>query len=272
MAHDRADRLVILFVGDYESPQFGEARADLHQRGRLWEFADLPGALAAIPENGPPPDLVVLAQAIPGRFDQRELQRFRHILPLARWVVLLGSLCEGESRTGDPIAGAIRIYWHQWPALAQRRLFGPTSQKWGSISRLPKSAGEDEFVLAETEAFPLRKGLVGIVSAAAMSFGMLKSACRSTGWATVHIQPRNQVDIDGLDAILFDGTDGLGDELDLLCEVAECHPCVPIVAVLGFPRPEDVRRLGELGVRRIVSRPFGLADLVGQIEDVIERP
>ena len=29
-------------------------------------------------------------------------------------VNLLGSWCEGETRSGNPLPGVIRVYWHQW--------------------------------------------------------------------------------------------------------------------------------------------------------------
>ena len=97
-------------------------------------------------------DVIVVAQAYPGQFSGEALDRLARLAPLARVVVLLGSWCEGEVRSGRPWPGAIRVYWHQWPArcaqelgrLRARALYllvpAADSHRRGTVSRAGRSA------------------------------------------------------------------------------------------------------------------------------------
>ena len=64
-------------------------------------------------EGLPAPHGIVLAQAYPGQFSPVAIDRLRNLAPLARLIAILGSWCEGEPRSGHPLPGVIRIYWHQ---------------------------------------------------------------------------------------------------------------------------------------------------------------
>ena len=69
-----------------------------------------------------PPELVVVAQSRPGTVGDRELESLRRVAPLAGIVALLGSWCEGETRTGRPWPGVQRLYWYEFPAWWQRQM------------------------------------------------------------------------------------------------------------------------------------------------------
>jgi CheY-like chemotaxis protein len=43
----------------------------------------------------------------------------------------------------------------------------------------------------------------------------------------------------------------------------------PIVAVVGFPRADDVRRARQAGVSAVVSKPYLVRDLLWQLEQAI---
>jgi hypothetical protein len=59
-------------------------------------------------------DLVVLAQSRRDQFLDSEVEELITNFPAAPVVGLLGSWCEGESRSGKPYPGVIQVYWHQW--------------------------------------------------------------------------------------------------------------------------------------------------------------
>lgn len=97
----------VWLVGDVEHPDFAEAAA-------------LVRATAIV---GPGlPELIVLAQSRPGVIRLREIERLRRSAPLSGEVSLLGSWCEGETRTGKPAAGVRRLYWYEFPSWWRRQL------------------------------------------------------------------------------------------------------------------------------------------------------
>ena len=59
-------------------------------------------------------DLIVIAQSQRDQFLSVDLEKLQAIFPLTPIVGLLGSWCEGELRSGQPLPGVTRVYWHQW--------------------------------------------------------------------------------------------------------------------------------------------------------------
>src|SRR5690606_19180040 len=54
-----------------------------------------------------------LAQPLPGIYKQAQIETLRQLAPLAQIVVVAGTWCEGELRTGKPQSGVLRLYWHE---------------------------------------------------------------------------------------------------------------------------------------------------------------
>src|SRR2546423_11958268 len=61
------------------------------------------------------PELIVIAQSRPDMVSHAQFQRWQRDAPLAGVVSILGSWCEGETRTGKPWKGAHRVYWYDFP-------------------------------------------------------------------------------------------------------------------------------------------------------------
>ena len=57
---------------------------------------------------------VILLQTNPGQFTQRQLDELLEAFPEAEFLLVAGPLCEGELRSGTPLSGIDRIYFHQW--------------------------------------------------------------------------------------------------------------------------------------------------------------
>ena len=140
-----------MLLGDADRREFCEARDRLTALGRVRRAGGVEEAAAILAGGGPPVDVIVIAQARPGEFSHDNVQRLRQIAPLARIVALLGSWCEGESRSGKPWPGVVRTYWHQWPARAERelrRLAAGECSAWA----LPPTATDEE------HCWPARSG------------------------------------------------------------------------------------------------------------------
>jgi len=91
------------------------------------------------------PDWVIVAQQRPGEFQHDEVERLMLRFPLAAWIALLGSWCEGETRTGRPLPGVQRVFWHQWQPRLARFLLGQSAD---SPQRMPRTASEAEITMA----------------------------------------------------------------------------------------------------------------------------
>jgi CheY-like chemotaxis protein len=260
--------LSILLVGKVERGEFRDAPDVLERYGRVVRSDRVDDAVALLAGGQVVADLIAVAQAYPGEFSCESIDRMRRMAPLARVVALLGSWCEGETRTGDPWPAAIRVYWHQWEPRAHQeldRLCRGACSAWS----LPVTAGEEErLLLAADEPLARREGLIAIVTA---DFGMqewLAAACARRGYATVWLPAGRAVRVEGATAAVFDGDECGDDEAGRLRALAAALGHVPIVALLDFPRLDDCRRARRAGARAVLSKPLSLEDLFWQIDRV----
>src|SRR4051812_25178310 len=99
----------VQLIGEVDHPDFREAVGLLRSNAQF--------ALADAS-----PELIVVAQTRPDLICSDELNQLRRATPLARIVALLGSWCEGETRTGRPCPGVRRLYWYEFPAWWRRQL------------------------------------------------------------------------------------------------------------------------------------------------------
>jgi len=278
--------LGIVFLGDSSRPEYRAARLDLARFGTVSEFADAASAEAALAQGALAPDAIVVAQAYPGEFSRRAIERLRRQAPLARVIGLMGTWCEGEMRSGSPWPAEARLYWHQWPTRGPRELARLASGK-SSTWALPPTAADEERVLAElAEGIP--RGHGGPVVVRSTSYEMaewLAAVCRAAGYLSVKFGERNenhQANCGGegaRDAVfnplysfappcvaaIFDGS-AFG---ELERGVAALRPA-PVVALLSFPRIEDRERAIALGAAAVVSKPTTVNDLAGTLGEVLE--
>ncbi len=255
----------VLFVGDCWHEEFRPAVGELRQRCRLASAPDAAAALEALREAELPPALVVLAQSRPGEFGAGEIDRLRAAAPLARFVGLLGSWCEGELRSGSPWPCVIRLYWHQWLRLLPEiaALEAGRSSAWS----LPSTATEEERLLwAASRAWPGQRGLAAIVSDDFATAQWLIDACRSRGLATVWTANSQLGAVQGAEFVLWDVVSP-DDSQSELARLTAAFPQSKIIALANFPRLDDERHWRSAGVAAVLAKPFLLSDLFGQMRE-----
>ena len=261
----------ILLVGSTDRSEFRQARAALDGLGRVVAAADAESALSALAGGRLAPDVIVVAQSYPGQFSPEAIDRLRRLAPLARVLGLLGSWCEGETRTGQPWPGVIRIYWHQWlPRVDQQlaRLRGGTCSTWC----LPITASEEErFLLLADQPLTRREGLIAVATPDFEMQDWLQAACARRGYSTVWLLPHRPVRIESATAAIFDGNECRGEELELLGGLAAAVGPAPIVALLDFPRVDDRNRALAAGAQAVLSKPLLIDDLFWQIDRLVEQ-
>jgi CheY-like chemotaxis protein len=266
--------LPILAIGDLTAPEFTDAAKSLARCGAV----TVPGVAAAgaTINAGFTPAIIIVAQRWPGEFTASDNTALRRAAPLARFVTLLGPWLEGETRTGRPLAGSLRVYSHKWieisPALDTRL---PNSCSAWSI---PSTSSDDERLLSAHDIEPAVSSvsttpslLIAIVAREHDTFGSLADICGDRGWQSVwlrNVETETAVDPD---AILLDAATISETELSRIVRLhTAIHP--PIIAILGFPRFEDISRWKAAGAAIAMSKPFQAHVLLHEIERLVANP
>jgi len=245
-------------------PSSGPVRATHHRDSASVLHPPYDGGL-------PPVHGIVLAQTYPDQFSVVAIDRLRKLAPLARLIAILGSWCEGEPRSGHPLQGVIRIYWHQAAVRLRREFAGgadgtrrvpATFETEGSAWRLPATASDEERLLAAVHLpLPKGNGLVAIWTRLPEMEGLLSDACRRGGYATVWLHPRQPARVQGAVAAVYDGAlldaAGLAELSQLTAAVSPAR----VVALLDAPRIQDVRPARTLGAT-VLAKPFRVDELL----------
>lgn len=193
-------------------------------------------------------------------------------------------------RSGKPPATACRIYWHQ----AAHRLRQDIARRAAGYTptwSLPTTSTEDERVLARSSSAPTprrhsngtekptadrqyQRGTVALFGHQRTSIDFLVDACRAGGFDPLWIrpgrtiEPGRAVELGRLQAAIWDVTI-FGDKArDELAEITRVVPAERVVALLGFPRWNDLQRAAQLGLGAVVSKPFVLDDLSRALDDL----
>ena len=285
-----------LMIGGVANEEFAAARAALGEAFAVTTCADVASAIAACSstasdlalEQGATDtatgyELIVLAQSRPGEITAAECDRLRRCYPLAAVVSLAGSWCEGEMRSGKPLATACRIYWHQAANRLRQDITRRAAGRTPTWS-LPATSTEDERVLARSNA-PRRpqqetkgsdvaadrssqRGTIALFGHERTSIEFLVDACRAGGFEPLWIGPGRTIETGRVRAAIWDVTI-LGDTAPAeLAEITRVVPAERVVALLGFPRWHDLQRAAQMGLGAVVSKPFVLDDLYRVLDDL----
>ena len=262
-------QLSILVLGDIDRSEFRGPVSELRSLGRVAVADDVSSAVKLVSGGEVVPDVVVVAQAYPGQFATDAIDQLRRAAPLARVVGLLGTWCEGETRTGWPWPAAIRVYWHQWrPQCEQEltRLAAGRASTWA----LPITAGDEERLLAAShQPFPVKKGHIAISTPLFDMQDWLQKICRRRGYSTSWLRPRQSIETEQVTAAIFDADECSGKELDALKYLVGAIEPAPVLALMDFPRVESRDRALAAGARAVLSKPLLVDDLFWQLNRLI---
>ena len=176
----RAGAPVVWAVGPWDLGEFAVVRGEIEGSQQWRVLPRLSDAVEEIRATSVPPELVLLAQARPGVDEQVLVDRLLAAAPLVRVIVVAGSWCEGELRTGKPLVGVQRIYWHELPGWWRRGLVA-----W-SAGLAPHWAGPIEPAAPSPSTVGQVGGiLVAIDAIDFATFEALEAALRPQGWACV---------------------------------------------------------------------------------------
>ncbi|MDO4587224.1 MAG: hypothetical protein Q4C95_07995 [Planctomycetia bacterium] len=93
-------------------------------------------------------DIIFFFQEYPGQYSQQRIDILRKKFPLTSFVLIAGSFCEGERRTGFDISGVIRLYWHQWPSWGKKEFQSFIARKKSRFS-FPQTASYEDYLILQ---------------------------------------------------------------------------------------------------------------------------
>jgi|GEM_PF-473272 len=282
--HTAAAAKCVLLVGDWAHRDFGEAVRWLQRHTHLVLAESVPAGLKALRDDsesnqdiapGRPrlvPDVIVVVQSRPGQIHPQQIEQLHAASPLARLVVLAGSWCEGELRSGRPASGVIRVLWHQWqPQLIP--FLQPGTQPVPNAWQMPRTASLDERLAATVgSCWPRREGLIAIHTDCFESFSALSEACCAGGYATVWYLAEGSVAARGVIAAVADGVGCDADGVRLLQQIVRCHRPAPVIALLDFVRRQDFDLAKSAGVSAVVAKPLLVHDLLWHLDHALAGP
>ena len=182
---------------------------------------------------------------------------------------LLGSWCEGEPRSGRPLPGVVRVYWHEAAVRFRREL--PRWCEADSAWSLPATASDEERLLVSNAA-PLTsgEGLIAIWARRREMAELLADTCGAAGYATAWLHPRLPGQVHGAAAAIFDGDSLDAATLEELRQLAARVSPVPVLVLLQAPRVQDVRLAQSFGAV-VLAKPFRVDELLWLLEATVTR-
>jgi hypothetical protein len=252
--------------------------------GEFWhpDFADLIGRVE-IPASLIPTDrlskltccdesytAIIVAQSRRGAVAKTFMDHVGELFPNCPLIVLLGSWCEGDLRSGQPLKSALRIFWHQWNG-SYRQLSEQLARQGIQIGLAKTAAGATEQVgtsldVNEKQDKPSSFATCAIgVSALTLSqFETVEDALRELKLAAIWLEQATwqATKLAEIAAICVD-SDSLVESLEKRLEfVRESHPNSTLILMMNFPRKSEVVALRKrFNVAAVVSKPFDLLRL-----------
>ena len=260
----RCDGLVI---GDLAAAEFAQAREAFCAVADGLAYCATMDEAWQLLDKGAAPVWFVLVQCRPGALAAEDVEQLQIAAPLARVVALLGSFCEGETRTGAPWPGVARVYAHAWPPQLMQALTNRRREVVLGVWDLPPTASDVERLLAGAASeLPAGEGRTVVVcSPRVVMAETLAGICRRAGWVPRCLSSPEEFTDEPITAVVWDGDDVGAAELAEIAAWRQRASDIPIVVTLDFPRAGDIACLRAAGATAVLGKPFVIADLCASI-------
>ena len=261
-------RVNVLAVGPWHEREFTVVKAEFEENTSWTKVADVDEATDCLQAGDLPPELIVLIQSLPGDYCQHEIDRLQLLAPLARIVVVTGTWCEGEMRTGTRLLGVLRLYWYEmvpWWQAALRRLAAGLCPPWSLPLDHPLAG---RYVPSVPPTWPSLAGQVAINAADFTVFETLSATLADHEIETVWRRPADATDLTGnFTAGVWDGGQLHERELHRLtkfCRQIRSHGGI-VIALLDFPRVEHIAQARGAGATTVMGKPYVVDELIAAL-------
>ena len=206
-------------------------------------------------------DLAIVFQARPGSIDSQEIEGLQRRQPLAGFATLLGSWCEGETRTGQPLPRCERLFWYQ---------FEPW---WNAVELAWRKGRPTSWQFPPPASGDLRSGrlsLVAIDAPDADTAEALADAVDQLGGSAIWLQRGTRRPLSSAPSAGI----WVGGQLDDVeqADLAEfrgwLRDTAPLVALLDFPRRDRVEQAHRIGATCVLGKPWRIEELATSIGGV----
>lgn len=259
----------VLITGDYWHPEF---------RTIVSSF-DVPVTLVAIEKietlSDSRFDLVVIAQSQRSQFLGDDIEKIHSMFINTPVVGLLGSWCEGETRSGTPHPGLTRIYWHQWVGRYDR-FVEQLAQSGITSWHLPRTFSVADRILADSQLSDASAEIayVGISAWTRTQHDMIADAISHFGWQSRWVERAiwDAESSDLISAICVDADSWCQDLNRRIQWIRQEIPETPIVLLLNYPRESELDEIQRAGISDVISKPFELFDLRSALVRSVQQP
>ena len=260
----------VIFIGDTDHGEFREAVAWLREYCDLAAFDNVPAAVSHFQRQRKFPDAIVVAMARPDVITQRQIEVLHGYAPLARLIVLLGGWCDGETRTGRPLRGVVRVCSHQFIARFASEL--ENAQPTKTLAH-PRTLTDVERLMNHI-SMPVveQSGLLVIKTDSVVSYQGLSDCCEELGLSAVWSPMRQRSFASAAALGIWECRESIAtNRSELRSFVDDIHPA-PVIVVAGFPRESDRLEALTCGASALVAKPFLIQELWSEITRVISAP
>ncbi|MCH7751928.1 MAG: hypothetical protein IH898_07220 [Planctomycetes bacterium] len=257
----RRPQIEAITVGPWHTPEFATALANFQEGQSLHQLASIEEACGLLSTAEVAPELILLAQPLPGTVRQQEVDRLQRLAPLARIVVVAGSWCEGELRTGSPPVGVLRLYWYElapWWQAALRRLSAGLCPAWSAPLDHPQAG---RYSVDATINELMTPSIVAIGADDFAVFECLADALAASGASATWARSDDPVEAA---AGIWDGGQLSDRELERLGRF--CRQVLgPVVALLDFPRVEHIIEARAAGAVAVFGKPYVVEEVLAAL-------
>ena len=273
------NREYLLLIGSEDRPEFRPilTRLETLSDPEYRRFPTLGSAEKLIEGNA---RLTVLLESRPGEYPPRAVERFRARFGPAPIVLVAGTLCEGEGRTGRLPGGIVRYYHYEWETAFLPELVRFLNRQPGRLS-LPATATEEDFWRERTLQAPMPPDSIRLEGAESASENLSRSA-------VIAADPGMRELLVGNTALHFGMTAGFGSAEEMLSlppfaqlerividitlpqtldflpafkQIAACYPEAAYTIYTFAPQPEEIDALASAAKKvTVIAKPFAATE------------
>jgi len=258
----------VLAVGDWQKREFAAAISEVRDSESWRSASNLESAYQHCLACDTPPELIVVAQSVVGEYRQSDIDRLSEVAPLSRIVLVAGTWCEGEMRTGSRLEGTLRLYWYEfshWWSTAKQSLLAGLCPPWSEPLDNPQAG---RYQSGSPRMQKLLTGPVAIDAADHSVFEAIAAMLASVDVTAIRFTPGTVQKIPAnLSAGIWDGGQLSTQELDRLttfCQLLQPYQA-KIVVLLDFPRVEHIAQAQAAGASTVLGKPYLINELLAAL-------